>query len=304
MSHSHGNGGKNEKSAIYLLIAFTVFFVAVVLGVSVYFSGAFQTETTTFSPATPLYTFPPKTTETTPAITTAVTTTETITQTASESTTPEPILTNPTTTYPPATIPTITTTIPPETTVQTTPPPRFDISEDAMMELIDVRYLTIDDNSRPGLKLTELKNIVVHYTGNPGSSAENNWRHFENNKPGVSSHFIIGLNGEIIQCMPLDEVAWAIGTKEGNYTSISIECCHPDESGKFTEATYESLVRLVSWLCNKFGLDRNDVVRHYDYERPTSWGVYHKPCPLYWANDADPASHKRWEKFLDELILN
>lgn len=99
-----------------------------------------------------------------------------------------------------------------------------DITDEKMNALITQKYLSINSESRSGEKLTALKNIVVHYVGNPGTSAMNNWRYFESAQ-GVSAHFIIGLDGEILQCMPLDEVAWAVGTTEGNYTSISIECC-------------------------------------------------------------------------------
>ena len=207
----------------------------------------------------------------------------------------------------PATTPTQTTTAVTETTeiVTTAPAPVLDVSDEAMNELIEKRYLSIHAKSRPGYKLTTLKNIVVHYTGNPGSTAERNWLNFENNKPGTSAHFIIGLNGEIIQCIPLDEVAWAIGTDEGNYSSISIECCHPDTTGKFTDATYESLVRLVSWLCNELDLGRDDVIRHYDYQRYNANGVpWRKECPLYYANTKDSASHDRWENFKNDLILD
>ncbi len=240
-------------------------------------------------------------------------TTDTIDPVGTESTTDERQSTTATETvptYPPVTTTTTTVTTPPRTTTApistetTAPPPAYDVSDKAMQALIEERFLTIDPGSRSGNKLTSLKNIVVHYTGNPGSTAERNWLNFENNRPNTSAHFIIGLDGEIIQCMPLDEVAWAIGTDEGNYTSISIECCHPDKTGKFTDATYDSLVRLVSWLCNKFGLGRDAVIRHYDYPRYTSTGLeWHKECPLYYAKASDPDSHKRWEAFKDDLVL-
>ncbi len=173
-----------------------------------------------------------------------------------------------------------------------------DITDEKMNALITQKYLSINPESRSGEKLTAVKNIVIHNIGNPGTSAINNWRYFES-APGVSTHFIIGLDGEILQCMPLDEVAWAVGTTEGNYTSISIECCHPDETGKFTDATYESLIKLVSWLCNKLGLDRSNVLRHYDYIRYNSSGLaWRKPCPKYFVDNPS-----EWEKFKNSLIL-
>ena len=69
-----------------------------------------------------------------------------------------------------------------------------------------------------------------------------------------SSNFIVGLEGEIIQCVPTWEVAYA--SNDRNHDTVSIECCHPDESGKFTDATYRSAVQLCAWLCLKFDLGR------------------------------------------------
>ncbi len=312
MAKQHDKSNKTETVVSALLKFFFIFFLILIIILSIRFSGILDavdtSATTTQSPINTLPTTTETTTDTTTATTPEGTTTSETTETTPTVTTAETTI--PKTTYPTATIPTTassTTQTTKQTTATTVKPPviePLDISDKAMKELIEVRYLTKDPNSRPGYKLKELKNIVVHYTGNAGSTADQNWRNFENNKPGTSAHFIIGLKGEIIQCMPLDEVAWAVGT-EGNYTSISIEVCHPDKTGKFTDATYESLVRLVSWLCNKFDLGRDDVLRHYDYERVNSSGlVWHKECPLYWANTKDPDSHKRWEAFKDDLILN
>lgn len=319
MSNTNDNDTQFEALFSNLLKFFFIFAILVVIILAIHFSGFLNFDTPTSSTTgMSIQTIPTTPIETTATPTTATTPGET---TEKETTTPEPIST-PTqtttvmTTYPPATVPTASTTIPTTTTLATEPttqttssiPPTpvdpMDISDEAMEKLIEVRYLSIHDDSRPGYKLWSVKNIVVHYVGNPGSTADQNWRNFENNKPSTSAHFIIGLDGEIIQCMPLDEVAWAIGTREGNYTSISIECCHPDETGKFTDATYESLVKLVSWLCKKTGLGRDDVVRHYDYPRQASWGVWHKECPLYYASNSDPESHERWEDFKNDLIID
>ena len=68
-----------------------------------------------------------------------------------------------------------------------------DITDEKMEELITKKYLSIHKNSRPGYKLTSLQNIVVHYVANAGTTADQNWRNFENNKPGTSAHFIIDL---------------------------------------------------------------------------------------------------------------
>lgn len=151
-------------------------------------------------------------------------------------------------------------------------------------------FLTENPYSRPGEKLKKVKNIFVHYTANPETSAEQNRSYFENLKDthetSASAHFIIGYDGEIIQCIPLEEIAYAV--KGRNYDSISIECCYLAEDGKFTDATYESLVHLVDWLLYEYNLKPKDVLRHYD--------AGGKLCPLYYVEHED-----EWEAFVEEL---
>ena len=139
-------------------------------------------------------------------------------------------------------------------------------------------FLTPNKYSRPGIKLEKVTKIAVHYVGNPKSTAKNNRDYFENLKDTheryVSAHFIIGLEGEIIQCIPLNE--WSYCTNQANGYSISIECCHPDSTGKFNGATEDSLVELCAYLCKKYGLSADDVIRHYD--------VTGKRCPLWYVD--------------------
>ncbi len=141
--------------------------------------------------------------------------------------------------------------------------------------------LTPNEYSRPQTPLTEVNSIVIHYTANPGTGAESNRNYFENlriNKTtSASSHFVIGLEGEIIQCIPLDEISFA--SNDRNFDTISIECCHPDETGKFNDKTYKSLIALIAWLCCEYNLDKPDIIRHYD--------VSGKLCPLYYVKHED-----------------
>lgn len=152
---------------------------------------------------------------------------------------------------------------------------------DASKPEIDVQLLTVNPYSRPGRETGKINGIVIHYTANPGSSAKANRDYFESlkdtHKTKASSNFIIGLDGEIIQCVPTWEVAYA--SNDRNKDTVSIECCHPDESGEFTKATYRSLIQLAAWLCMKFDLNEEDVIRHYD--------VTGKNCPKYFVEDEE-----------------
>lgn len=146
----------------------------------------------------------------------------------------------------------------------------------------------IDENTsaRPGTPLNEINGIVIHYVANPGSSAEANRNYFDKPETKVSSHFVVGLDGEIIQCVPLYEEAVASNTR--NVDTISIEVCHPDDSGKFSMTTMNSLVKLTSWLKDTCRLKQNDVIRHYD--------VTGKMCPKYYVEHED-----EWESFKQKL---
>ena len=151
-------------------------------------------------------------------------------------------------------------------------------------------YLTPNEYSRPGEPLKEVKNIFVHYTANPGTSAAQNRSYFEQQKDthenSVSSHFIIGYEGEILQIVPLDEIAYAV--KSRNMDSISIECCYKAKDGSFTQETYDSLISLLSWLTEAYDLDSEDILRHYDCGG--------KKCPLYYTEHEDA-----WEQLKQDV---
>ena len=158
------------------------------------------------------------------------------------------------------------------------------------------KFLTVNEFSRPGEKIGKVKNIFVHYTANAGTSAEQNRSYFESlaqtGEVSASAHFIIGYNGEIIQCVPLEEIAYAV--KGRNYDSISIECCYLEESGEFTKETMDSLIPLVSWLMGEYNLEIEDVWRHYDEAG--------KLCPKYYVENqtAWETVHSRISNYLKE----
>ena len=161
---------------------------------------------------------------------------------------------------------------------------QVDPGEVQVPEYVKVDLLTPNPYSRPQKPLEEVRGIVVHYVANPCSTARENRSYFEQlkdqtgeNATSASSHFVIGLEGEVVQCVPLTEVAYASNSR--NIDTVSIECCHPDETGRFNDATYQSMVKLCAWLCMKFDLTSEDVIRHYD--------VTGKNCPKYFVENED-----------------
>ena len=148
--------------------------------------------------------------------------------------------------------------------------------------------------SRPDVGRQKVDKIVIHYVANPGSTARNNRDYFDSladqdpQKSGssASSHFVVGLEGEVIQCIPVNEIAYANAPL--NNTTVAIEVCHPDDSGKFNDATYESLVDLTAFLCRQLKLTPGDVIRHYD--------VNEKLCPKYYVEHEDA-----WERLQKDV---
>lgn len=163
------------------------------------------------------------------------------------------------------------------------------------------KLLTPNKYSRPRKELIGVRGVVIHWVANPKASAEANRNFFENRKYGKTSygsaHYIIDLNGDVIRCIPENEIAYHVGsktyTKEAlnklstypNNCTIGIECCHIDWSGKMTNETYNTLVELTVDLLKKHKLTANDLWLHKEV---VGW----KDCHKWFVDHPD-----EWVKF-------
>ena len=173
--------------------------------------------------------------------------------------------------------------------------------------------LTKNKYSRPCTLLKAVRGIVIHWVDNPETTAQNNRNYFESLKaqpPGLSpdkyryasAHYIIGIDGAIIRCVPDKEVCYHVGantyTNEAirllsnfpNNCTIGIELCHPAADGKFAGETLVSCRELVSSLLAAYGLSKNDVWRHYD--------ITEKICPKYFVEHME-----EWDRFKDSIPI-
>lgn len=157
---------------------------------------------------------------------------------------------------------------------------------------IQERLLSVNPYSRSGEKQNNITDIIIHYVGNAGSSAIANRNYFENlkntHKTYASSHYIVGLNGEVIRCIPDDEVAFHSGSYSENRKSIGIENCHPNVDGKFNEQTYNTLVELCAELCKKYNIGINNVKTHNM--------ITGKNCPKYYVEHEEA-----WEQLKQDI---
>lgn len=119
---------------------------------------------------------------------------------------------------------------------------------------------------------TPLDMIVIHDTETPGiSDAVTIWRHFSRSATRVSAHYIIGKGGEIVQCVPDSLRAWHCGESyfEGrdhlNDSSLGIELVNAQTGhDPFTNAQYQSLIRLVAYLVAEYHVPMDRIVGHKD----------------------------------------
>lgn len=141
------------------------------------------------------------------------------------------------------------------------------------MTIID-RLIPAGKYNRPCTK-SEPKRICVHYTGDVGASADRLALFFTDNAAAAtSSQYIIGIEGEVIRCVPDNEIAYGASGKNGG--TIHIEVCYKRADGCFEEKSIDALGELVYYLMQRYGISADNVLRHYDLT-----GKY---CPVYYVD--------------------
>ena len=170
-------------------------------------------------------------------------------------------------------------------------------------------YLDPNIYSRPQSKMKGIKGVALHWVGNANTTAKANRNYFNNlknqgkeGKRYASSHEIIGLNGEVILCIPKNEVAYHVGAKSykpraktilansPNRYLYGIEVCHPDWGGKYSNKTYTTVINRVADLMIEFDLkpSKDTIWRHHD--------VTGKDCPRFYVQNP-----KEWDKLIADV---
>jgi N-acetylmuramoyl-L-alanine amidase len=151
-------------------------------------------------------------------------------------------------------------------------------------------------NSRQGKKI---EMIVVHHTAIP--TIDETIRLFLDTKSSVSSHYVLGRDGGIVQMVRDEDRAWHAGVSRWkgvdncNDYSIGIEIVNRgDGSDPFSDEQYCSLSQLVGWLVSKYGIGRDMIVGHRDIALPPGRKV-------------DPADNFDWSrlvKYADRSVVS
>lgn len=161
-------------------------------------------------------------------------------------------------------------------------------------------FIPVNPFSRPGIPLRVVRNIVMHYTANPGASAANHVRYFgenlarqdpKDNKPDryASAHLFVD-PGDAVLIIPLTEQAYH--ASQANPYSIGVELCI-EHDGTFHPETVRRAEQIVAELCKRYGLNPlRDVIRHFD--------VTGKVCPKPYIDD--PAAWEAFRQHVDRMM--
>lgn len=152
---------------------------------------------------------------------------------------------------------------------------------------IQKKIIKYNYSSRNGRKI---EYIVVHDTGNIGKGADvNSHFNFFNGADRQSSADYFVDDHSIGQFVEDWNYSWHCGDGKGRYgitnsNSIGIEICI-NSDGNYVQAV-KNTAELVRFLMNKYNIDINHVVRHYDASR--------KSCPNQIIRGVDGIT---WDKF-------
>ena len=131
--------------------------------------------------------------------------------------------------------------------------------------------------------------IVVHYTaGADGVTAEANARYYYNNGERIQcgTHYFLGDDG-VYQSTPENRGAWTNGNYDANTHAISIEVACGSNEPCFTDTERSLLRELVCDLMERYGIDADHVIRHFDVADHFGGSTVdpHKSCPRPYIDD-------------------
>src|SRR3546814_24892 len=112
--------------------------------------------------------------------------------------------------------------------------------------------------------------IVIHATEQESVQESLDTLRTENSGGPVSSHYLVGDNGDIYQLVADQNRAWHAGPgrwgtiTDVNSASIGIELDN-DGAEPFAPAQIDSLLRLLDDLCTRYNIPRSAIVAHADF---------------------------------------
>lgn len=178
------------------------------------------------------------------------------------------------------------------------------------------QLIPVNPYTRPGTKRSFTRNIVWHWTANPGATAENHVGYFGETIPEANRLILEKVRlGELTQeqadkmmvyasahvfidriqtliIIPLDELAYH--ASQANPYSIGVELC-VEEDGSFHPETVRRAIEFGAYLAKEYNLNTlSDFLRHYD--------VTGKICPKPWVDH--PSDWDSFKQSVSDMMQN
>ncbi len=133
-------------------------------------------------------------------------------------------------------------------------------------------FLSLNDNIRRGecRNNNDIKYIVITSSRFLGFTARKNRNMIERNKNSEENiticHYIIDFNGDVLNIIPENEIAYATKDNEYDTKSISIMLSLKEDEN-YSEEELITLSRIIKILMDKYNIKEDDVVLEYDVNR-------------------------------------
>lgn len=144
---------------------------------------------------------------------------------------------------------------------------------------------------RPGYAMAP-QYITIHSTGNPKSTAQNEANYVCYNSDRQASYHYVCDDSQIIQVLPVNEVAWHAGdggSGTGNRKSVAIEICEPGDRKK----AVDNAVWLTKELMRDLKIDKAHIRQHHDWSG--------KDCPRILRDSAYIKDGIDWAYFMAQI---
>ena len=155
---------------------------------------------------------------------------------------------------------------------------------------INEKLVKYNFSSRKG---SSIKYIVIHDTGNTSNGADANahFSFFNSADRQSSAHYFVD-NKQVLRIIKDSDKAWHCGDGNGKYgitneNSLGIELCI-NMNGNY-DIAFDKTAELTSLLMEKYNIEIDNVVRHYDASR--------KICPYTMSKN----NWSLWNDFLEKV---
>src|SRR3954470_11669497 len=120
-------------------------------------------------------------------------------------------------------------------------------------------------------------------------------RFLQRSRTRGSAHFVVSRQGQIVQLVPVGDVAWHAGNSWWNLHGIGIEHEGWADHGRYSMAEYRASAQLTAYLAKRWGvpLDREHIIGHAEVPNPYHRGRYGGSDGHY-----DPGKYWNWTTYM------